>query len=105
MKEIPILFSWAGVALVTLLPIINPVSTAVFLRSVSSHLSQEERNRQVTRACINMAGILAAFLLASHLIMIAFSIVIPGMCIAGGMVIWRFEHLQQGPQLQKLGGN
>jgi multiple antibiotic resistance protein len=104
MKEIPVFFSWAGVALVTLLPIINPVSTAVFLRSISSHLSREERNRRVTRACINMAAILVAFLLAAHLSMIAFGMVIPGMCIAGGMVIWRFEHLQQGPRFQKLGG-
>jgi len=51
-----------------------------------------------------MAGILVALLLAAHLLMIAFGIVIPGMCIAGGMVIWRFGHLQQGARLQKLGG-
>lgn len=80
-------FSWVGVALVTLLPIVNPVSTAVLLLSISSHLSQAERNRQITRACIYMTVILVTFLLAGHFIMVAFGISIPGIRIAGGMVI------------------
>jgi multiple antibiotic resistance protein len=79
--------SWVGVALVTLLPIVNPVSTAVLLLSISSHLSQAERNRQITRACIYMTAILVTFLLAGHFIMVAFGISIPGIRIAGGMVI------------------
>jgi multiple antibiotic resistance protein len=79
--------SWVGVAFITLLPIINPVSTAVLLLSISSHLSREERNRQVTRACIYMTVILVVFLLAGHFIMVAFGISIPGIRIAGGMVI------------------
>jgi multiple antibiotic resistance protein len=79
--------SWVGVALVTLLPIVNPVSTAVLLLSISSHLSQAERNRQITRACIYMTVILVTFLLAGHFIMVAFGISIPGIRIAGGMVI------------------
>ncbi len=87
MKEATDLLSWVGVALVTLLPIINPVSTAVLLLSISEHLSVEERNRQVAWACIYMAGILVTFLLAGHLIMVAFGISIPGIRLAGGLVI------------------
>lgn len=87
MKETVDFFSWVGVALVTLLPIINPVSTAVLLLSISEHLSEKERNRQVTWACIYMTAILVAFLLAGHLIMLAFGISIPGIRLAGGMVI------------------
>jgi len=79
--------AWIGVALVTLLPIINPVSTAVLLLGISAHLSDEERNRQVTRACFYMVGILLAFLLGGHLIMVTFGISLPGIRIAGGMVI------------------
>mgnify|MGYP001600797775 CR=1 FL=1 len=79
--------SWVGVALVTLLPIINPVSTAVLLLSISDHLSKEERNRQVTWGCIYMTAILIAFLLGGHLIMVAFGISIPGIRLAGGIVI------------------
>jgi multiple antibiotic resistance protein len=79
--------SWVGVALITLIPIINPVSTAVLLLGISSHLSKEERNRQVTRACIYMTGILVTFLLLGHVVMVAFGISIPGIRIAGGLVI------------------
>jgi multiple antibiotic resistance protein len=87
MKQLPEFLSWIGVALITLLPIINPFSTAVLLLSISEHLSPEERNRQVTRACIYMTAILVVFLLAGHLIMMVFGISIPGIRIAGGMVI------------------
>ena len=87
MNEAVNFLSWVGIALVTLLPIINPVSTAVLLLSISEHLSKAERNRQVTWACIYMTGILVAFLFAGHLIMVAFGISIPGIRLAGGMVI------------------
>jgi multiple antibiotic resistance protein len=87
LKAISDFFTWVGVALITLLPIINPVSTAVLLLGISEHLSKEERNRQVKWACIYMTAILIAFLLAGHLIIVAFGISIPGMRLAGGMVI------------------
>ncbi len=87
MKEVLHFFSWVGVALITLLPIINPVSTAVLLLGISGHLTEEERNRQITMACVYMTGILLAFLIAGHLIMVAFGISIPGIRIAGGLVI------------------
>ena len=63
MTELSELLSWVGVALVTLLPIVNPVSTAVLLLSISAHLTVAERNRQITRACLYMTGILISFLL------------------------------------------
>jgi multiple antibiotic resistance protein len=87
MKNISEFLSWVGVALVTLVPIINPVSTAVLLVSISSHLSKEERNRQITRACIYMTAILVTFLLLGHFVMLAFGISVPGIRIAGGLVI------------------
>lgn len=76
-----------SLALITLIPIVNPVSTAVLLLSISAHLSTEERNRQVKWACIYMTVILVAFLLGGHLIMIAFGISLPGIRLAGGLVI------------------
>ena len=87
MNEWAVFISWVGVALVTLFPIINPVSTAVLLLSISEHLSKEERNRQVKWACIYMTAILVTFLLAGHLIMTAFGISIPGIRLAGGLVM------------------
>jgi multiple antibiotic resistance protein len=87
MKNIGEFLSWVGVALVTLVPIINPVSTAVLLLGISSHLSKEERNRQITRACLYMTAILITFLLLGHFVMLVFGISIPGIRIAGGLVI------------------
>lgn len=54
---------------------------------ISSHLSKEERNRQITLACIYMTLILVVFLLVGHFIMVIFGISVPGIRIAGGMVI------------------
>jgi multiple antibiotic resistance protein len=79
--------SWIGVALITLIPIVNPLSTAVLLLGIGSHLSVEERNRQITMACVYMAGILVTFLLLGHVVMAVFGISIPGIRIAGGLVI------------------
>lgn len=87
MSEIAGFFPWVLVTLITLLPIINPVSTAILLLSISSHLSTEERNRQILMACIYMTAILVVFLLAGHFIMLILGISIPGIRIAGGMVI------------------
>jgi multiple antibiotic resistance protein len=86
-KNISEIFYWISVALVTLIPIINPASTAVLLLGISSHLSKEERNSQIARACLYMTGILITFLLMGHLVMVAFGISIPGIRIAGGLVI------------------
>jgi multiple antibiotic resistance protein len=80
-------FSWVGVSLITLLPIINPVATAALLLSISKHLDEQERNRQVKMACIYMSGILLAFLFAGHYVIVIFGISIPGIRIAGGLVI------------------
>ncbi len=76
-----------GLTLITLLPIINPLNAAVLLLTISGNLTPQERNRQITRACLYMTGILVAFLLAGHLIMMAFGISIPGIRVAGGMII------------------
>jgi multiple antibiotic resistance protein len=114
MKDITGFFSWVFVTLITLLPIINPVSTAILLLGISSHLSKEDRNHQITLACLYMTGILVVFLIAGHFIMVIFGISIPGIRIAGGMIIGflgfrmlfpKEEHLtQEGKQeaLQKL---
>lgn len=87
MKEIVGFFSWVFVTFITLISIVNPLSTAILLLSISAQLSAKERNHQITLACIYMTSILVIFLLAGHIIMVAFGISIPGIRIAGGMVI------------------
>jgi len=87
MNDITAFLSSVLVTLVTLLPIINPVSTAILLLGITEHLTKKDLNRQIILACIYMTGILVVFLLAGHFIMIFFGISIPGIRIAGGMVI------------------
>jgi multiple antibiotic resistance protein len=87
MHDVTGFFSSVLVTLVTLLPIVNPVSTAILLLGISEHLTKKNLNRQIIMACIYMTGILVVFLLAGHFIMIFFGISIPGIRIAGGMVI------------------
>ncbi|MCP4685453.1 MAG: MarC family NAAT transporter [bacterium] len=79
--------TWAGIGLVSLLPIVNPFSAAILLLSAGSHLSQSEQHQQILQACTYMAAILIAFLMLGHFIMVAFGISVPGIRIAGGMVI------------------
>lgn len=87
MNDVTGFLSSVLVTLITLLPIINPVSTAILLLGISEHLAKKDLNRQIIMACIYMTGILIVFLLAGHFIMIFFGISIPGIRIAGGMVI------------------
>ena len=70
-----------------LIPIVNPFSTAPLLVSLTTSLGDAERLDVVRRACIYMFGILVAFLVAGGLIMQFFGISIPGLRIAGGLVI------------------
>lgn len=73
-----------------LLPITNPLITVSILPGMAAHLSAAERDSQVKRACIYMAGILVTFLLAGALIMDFFNISIPGLRIAGGLIVSYF---------------
>ena len=51
------------VTLITLLPIVNPLSTAVLLLGISEHLSKKDLNRQIIMACIYMTSNISCFLI------------------------------------------
>jgi multiple antibiotic resistance protein len=70
-----------------LLPIVNPLSAVGLVMSITSDLTEQERTDQIRRACIYMFCILTAFLVAGGLIMNFFGISIPGLRIAGGMIV------------------
>ena len=72
---------------VALLPIANPFSTAPLFLSLTSRMSAAERLSQARRAAIYMAAILVVFFLAGTLIMRFFGISLPGIRIAGGLII------------------
>jgi multiple antibiotic resistance protein len=70
-----------------LLPIVNPLSAVGLVMSITADLTDQERTQQIRRACIYMFCILTAFLVAGGLIMNFFGISIPGLRIAGGMIV------------------
>ena len=74
-------------AVLAILPIVNPLGAVPLVMSVASHLPEAERQRQVRRACIYTFALMTAFLLAGSLIMNFFGISMPGMRIAGGMIV------------------
>jgi multiple antibiotic resistance protein len=74
-------------ALLAILPIVNPLGAVPLVISVSGHLPEQERLRQIRRACLYTFFLMSGFLVAGSLIMSFFGISIPGMRIAGGMIL------------------
>jgi multiple antibiotic resistance protein len=70
-----------------LLPIVNPLSTVGLVVSITEGLTDAERDAQLRRACVYMFCILTAFLVAGGVIMNFFGISIPGLRIAGGLIV------------------
>jgi multiple antibiotic resistance protein len=70
-----------------LLPIVNPFSAVGLVVTITAGLTEAERTEQVRRACIYMFFILTTFLVAGGVIMTFFGISIPGLRIAGGMIV------------------
>jgi multiple antibiotic resistance protein len=70
-----------------LLPIVNPFAAAPMVVSMTASFPEQDRRDQVRRACIYMFFILTAFLVAGGLIMQFLGISIPGLRVAGGLVI------------------
>jgi multiple antibiotic resistance protein len=70
-----------------LLPIVNPLSSVGVVVSITEDLSESERRAQIGRACVYMFCILTAFLVAGGVIMGFFGISIPGLRIAGGLIV------------------
>ena len=70
-----------------LLPIVNPFAAAPMVVTMTASLAEAERRDQIRRACIYMFCILTAFLVAGGLIMQFLGISIPGLRVAGGLVI------------------
>jgi len=70
-----------------LIPIANPFSTAPVFITLTSSLSQQERRRTATLACVYMGLLLTVFLLAGALILQFFGIGLQALRVAGGLII------------------
>lgn len=72
---------------IALLPIINPLaSTPVFL-AITEGDTERQRERQARRGCLFMVAILVLSLIGGTFIMNFFGISIPGLRIAGGLLV------------------
>lgn len=72
---------------VALLPIINPFSTAPMFLAITEGDTEAERREQAGKAVVYMICILVAFLIGGTFIMKFFGLSLPGLRIAGGILI------------------
>lgn len=72
---------------IALLPIINPFSTAPLFLAITEGDTEEERKEQARKGVIYMICILVAFLIGGTFIMQAFGLSMPGLRIAGGILV------------------
>ena len=72
---------------IALLPLINPLATAPTFLAITEGDSRERRMQQLRMACVYMVAILVSFLIGGTFIMSFFGLSIPGLRIAGGLLV------------------
>lgn len=82
-----LLAKWYAVAVITLIPLVNPFSTIPLLLSLTRDRSIAERRSQATRAAIYSAILMQVTLLVGSGVLAFFNISVPALRIAGGLVV------------------
>jgi multiple antibiotic resistance protein len=85
-------------AFIAILPVVNPFSAPPIFISITEGLTAEERRWQAQKASLYAFIILLVSLLAGTFILKFFSISLPAVQIAGGLLIARTGFLMLGPQ-------
>jgi len=83
-----------------LLPIMNPFSTAPLFASLTADFEPKERSRQALMGCLYAFGILVVFLVLGAAIVDFFGISVPGIRVAGGLIISIIGFRMLFPDLQ-----
>lgn len=73
--------------IVGLLPLINPLAAAPVFLAITEGDTNEQRGRQALMGCFYMVLILTSFLIGGSFIMSFFGISIPGIRVAGGIMV------------------
>ena len=81
------LFKAIGLGLVVLLPLANPLTTVALFLGIAGNMNREERNRQSLMASVYVFAIMVVAFYAGQLVMNTFGISIPGLRIAGGLIV------------------
>ena len=90
-------------ALIALFPIVDPIGAIPTFVVITEGDSEQRRSQQLRKACMYVFGMLTLFLLAGNAIMLFFGISIPGIRIAGGLILFRMAQnmLQAQPKYQQ----
>ncbi|WP_281063692.1 MarC family NAAT transporter [Sphingomonas sp. LaA6.9] len=86
-KPIGILAETIALTIGALLPITNPFSTAPLFISLTAGFDSKHRTHQARMACLYAFAILVVFLLLGATIVDFFGISVPGIRVAGGLII------------------
>ena len=78
---------YTAIVVIGLLPIMNPLTTIPLYMALTKSMSASNKKKQAKKACINAFCILSAFLLLGNGIIALFGISMPGIRIAGGIII------------------
>jgi len=70
-----------------LLPIMNPLSTVPLFLALTKRMSSAQKHQQASKASLYAFAILAAFLFLGNGIISLFGISLPGIRIAGGLIV------------------
>ena len=81
------LFKAIGLGLVVLLPLANPLTTVASFLGLAGNMNSAERNRQSLMASVYVFIILMVAWYAGQVVMNTFGISIPGLRIAGGLIV------------------
>lgn len=81
------LIKTVGLGLVLILPLANPLTTIAVFLSLSRDMSDEECNRQIFQTSLYVFVIMMVAFYGGQLIMNTLGISIPGLRIAGGLIV------------------
>ncbi|PKH21295.1 stress protection protein MarC [Enterobacterales bacterium CwR94] len=76
-----------GLGLVVLLPLTNPLTSVALFLGLSGDMNREERNRQSLQASVYVFLIMVVAFYAGNIVMDTFGISIPGLRMAGGLIV------------------
>ena len=86
-KPIDIFLDTITLTFGALLPIMNPFSTAPLFVSLTANFDVKRQKQQAFLACVYAFGILATFLVLGAWIVDFFGISVPGIRVAGGLIV------------------
>lgn len=88
---------------IALLPVINPLASAPTFLAITEGDTHERRLQQLRHACIYMVIVLVGFLVGGTFIMGFFGLSIPGLRIAGGLLVAGigFRMLMASPETER----